>query len=256
MFNLLKQRLRERQLSKHREVTRKKLGIMVDAVFGRQAAGETHAAEKGCAELAAFLNELELNQVSSADKELLGKGLVDLASGYREMSKRAEAEASYAKAIAVWQELGSTKEYSKKAKSQIAACKNQLGLVCDQSGTFALAVQHLNDAVRMRKELMAEFPEDLENRVYLGGALCNRAYLACEMDDKMSAADLFRESIAVIDTALPECTCGCRQLTIAHMEDRLPPWARHWLQLAEQFKQNAMAGLSSIGLKSSGDEKP
>ncbi len=229
---------------------------MVDAVFGRQAAGDRHAAEKGCAELAAFLKELELNQVSLADKDLLGEGLVDLASGYREMSKWAEAEASFAKAIAVWQELGSSKEYSKKARSQIAACKNQLGLVYDQSGKLDLAVQQLNDAVRMRKELRDAFPEDLENRVYLGGALCNKAYLACETDDRVSAADLFRESIAVIDTALPECTCGCRQLTIAHMEHSLPAWARHWLQLAEQFRQNAVAGLSSLGVKSSGKEKP
>ncbi len=54
MFNLLKQRLRERQFSKHREAARHKLGIMVDAVSERQAAGDRHGVEKGCADWLPF----------------------------------------------------------------------------------------------------------------------------------------------------------------------------------------------------------
>lgn len=133
----------------------------------------------------------------------------------------------------------------------IAASHNHLGLLCLDTGRPADARPSFDRAIEIRRELHSLFPDDRENQVYLGGALCNRAHAVAD-SDPAAAIDFYRQSLAVLCQPTRNCECS-------YWDERRQSWwceqlealgaalGLQWVFLAPQFIDNAMRGMSSVG---------
>ncbi len=133
--------------------------------------------------------------------------------------------------------------------SILAASHNHTGLVELDQGKFPDAAIAFDEAIKLRRELYRLFPEERENEVYLGGALCNRGHAAAELAEE-GAADFYRESLVVLRQ---ELTCECRYWDEARetwwcsqLEALAHAMGVGWVDLAPQFIDNAMAGLADL----------
>ncbi|QPI48080.1 tetratricopeptide repeat protein [Massilia antarctica] len=105
---------------------------------------------------------------------------------------------AYGKAIDLLHSIADSDEHKRFAAGQLAACKNQLGLLYMDCGPRDKAIAAFDQAIRQRKALAHQEPGDCWNLVYLGGALCNRAHLARERGEHGEAMKLYDEAIALL----------------------------------------------------------
>lgn len=139
----------------------------------------------------------------------------------------------------------------------VAACHNLLGLQYLDERRLADAATAFDEAIRLRRELRRLFPQDRENDVYLGGALCNRGHATAAADAEQAAA-FYEASLAVLRQPTQTCACSywdeqrqswwCEQLEVLGQALGLP-----WVALAPQFIDNATEGLRALGTKPAQD---
>jgi hypothetical protein len=93
------------------------------------------------------------------------------------------------------------------------------------------------------------FPEDRENVVYLGGALCNRGHASADSEPVL-AAGFYRESLMVLRQPKNMCKCGYwdeeRQSWWCEQLEAVGNLGIPWVELAPRFIDNAMRGLASL----------
>jgi tetratricopeptide (TPR) repeat protein len=177
----------------------------------------------------------------------------------RQRDAAALAERNFRRAIDLMEDKCPRRSKSSLATFAIvAACHNHLGLLYLDERRMDDAIVAFDAAIALRRELRGLFPQDRENEVYLGGALCNRGYASADIDPK-SAASFYNESLTVLRQPIQTCECSywdelrqswwCEQLEVMGQTLRLP-----WVALAPQFIDNAMIGLRSLETKSSSDE--
>lgn len=216
------------------------LARRLDAVYQTMASGDLTRALQRCTVVTDFLNGLAAGEPGADARKLLALGYFDLASAYREMARVPEAETAYAEAVKWLESLQGVPEHTRFAGTQLAACKNHLGLLYMECGPAEKAVAALEEAISRRRVLAQQQPEDGENRIHLGGALCNRAHVARDHGDTAAAKSLYDESIAVIEEAIPPCNCGCRDAIASAFSNRLGH--PHWILLGHHFRRNAEEG--------------
>jgi tetratricopeptide (TPR) repeat protein len=132
----------------------------------------------------------------------------------------------------------------------LAASCNHLGLLHLHAGQPEEARPSFDQAIEIRRELNRLSPDDRENQVYLGGALCNRAHSVAD-SDTAAAIDFYQQSLAVLRHPARTCECSywdeqrqswwCMQLEA--LGDSI---GLQWVFLAPQFIDNATQGLSSL----------
>ena len=167
-------------------------------------------ADQSCESVAMFLKSPALSRPGPHFMRITAFGFFDLGSAYRQLRNVHQSEACFSEAIRRLSDLKAYPKHVVVATSQLAACQNQLGLLYLACGPIELAIAPFDDAVRQRRAIASLRPFDAENKVYLGGALCNRGHVAREMGDTMAAMTFYDEAISVLNTALPPCTCGCQ----------------------------------------------
>lgn len=219
--------------------------FFVEAVKSAKQRNDATAVAAACA--AAFSDFDQKDKVIANLKArwLLGCCFSDVGAEYRELGLRNEAETAYRRGIAVLGPLVSNSRYAHKARSQIAACNNQLGLLYMDTGSLEESGAFFAEAIRIRYELCRTCPQDNENKVYLAGALCNWGNLALQQKRNVEAAAFYQDSVKLLDEAIPRCDCGCRD-GIAHALSAAQGFL-HWIVLAQQFRRNAQAGLAALG---------
>jgi hypothetical protein len=132
----------------------------------------------------------------------------------------------------------------------VAGAHNHLGLLCLDADRPMDACPSFDRAIEIRTELQRLFPDDRENRIYLGGALCNRAHAVADSNPP-EATDYYRRSLAILRQPTRPCECSywdeqrqswwCEQLEAMAEALKL-----QWVFLAPQFIDNAMQGLRSL----------
>jgi tetratricopeptide (TPR) repeat protein len=195
------------------------------------------------ADLRKYLEALAENGDPEALK-LRAVGYFDLASNLREAEEFAEAEACYADAEVALLKLAEHNRYASFANSQLAACKNHLGLLNLEKGDYSKAATVFDEAIAMREQFARRSPKDDENLVFLGGALCNRGIATRDMRQNEAAQSYFQKSLQVLDPLLSRCECGSAE-ALAVALSRMTG-APHWLLLAFRFRKNASEGLASV----------
>lgn len=169
----------------------------------------------------------------------------------RSNGNAALAESNFRRVQALFQdEKPSKSKESLETFALIAASHNHLGLLCLDSERFMDARPFFDRAIEIRRELHGLFPDDRENQVYLGGALCNRAHAVAD-SDPTAAIDFYRQSLAVLRQ--PTQTCGCsywdeqrQSWWCSQLESLGDALGLQWVFLAPQFIDSAMRGLSSV----------
>ncbi len=240
-LNALKRKLLGRDCSQSA-----KLITLSNAVDRALAANDLDLAKACCAELRSYLESLLPEQSIPVVQRLLGAGYFDLGSGLRQLGMKSEAEESYARSESFLARLSNHRKHRPFALSQLAACKNHFGLLYMELGPREKAVPALDEAIRMRREIAKRLPDDGENRVHLGGALCNRGHVAREMGDSQAAERFYRESMTAISEGIPSCDCGCRE-SMAMVASKAAGHP-HWILLAHRFMANAAQGLIKLGV--------
>ncbi|WP_395748688.1 tetratricopeptide repeat protein [Prosthecobacter sp.] len=134
--------------------------------------------------------------------------------------------------------------------SLIAASHNHLGMLCLDTGRPAEARPSFDRAIAIRKELLRLFPKERENKIYLGGALCNRAHSVAD-SDAAEARDFYQQSLALLRQPDKPCECAYwdeerQSWWCAQMEAMANAIGMPWVFLAPQFIDNAMRGLDSL----------
>jgi len=195
-------------------------------------------AERCCQRHAEVLSNWTSKAASGRIRDLLAAGYFDLASSFRLLRKRNEAERHYAQAEILWRRLSEEEPNNTRFLGQIAGCRNHLGLLYLDETEFAQASEQFQMALTIRKELAARFPHDELNIVYLGGAMCNLGNAAGELEDFDTAMDWLNQSINLLDQSIPGCDCGCRDM-LANMAAQLGSGPSPVL-VAEQFLKNAL----------------
>ncbi|MDB6071879.1 MAG: hypothetical protein JWL81_3050 [Verrucomicrobiales bacterium] len=132
----------------------------------------------------------------------------------------------------------------------LAASHNHLGMMSLDECRPDDARPELEEAVRIRSELRDLFPEERENEVYLGGALCNLGHSLADSHPRQ-AAGYYEQSLAVLRHPTRGCNCSywdearqswwCEQLE--SLGDVL---GLQWVFLAPCFIDNALQGLASL----------
>ncbi|WP_197441608.1 carbohydrate porin [Thalassoglobus neptunius] len=93
---------------------------------------------------------------------------------WQELGEFEEAVNSFQRAIDAYDGQRPRKSKDSKAAFQVvAACHNHIGMIYLEVNEFPAATKRFTEAIKLRRELKRLFPEDRENQVYLGGALCN-----------------------------------------------------------------------------------
>ena len=134
--------------------------------------------------------------------------------------------------------------------SLVAAAHNYLGLIELDQNKGAEASLAFDQAIALRRKLAMFFPSERENKVYLGGALCNRGFATAEIDPAQ-AKQYYLKSLRILRQ--PKRTCDCSYWD----EDRQSWWCSHleamaqmtglaWVYLAPRFIDSAMTGLASL----------
>jgi tetratricopeptide (TPR) repeat protein len=230
----------DRALEKHRS----QIGDLFAEINACLGDGKPAEAEAACRRLASLLAELPVAEAGDDSRYLLGAMLFDLGSSYRMLRNREEAEKTYGRAMELWQEVAAAKPDNTHVAGCIAGCKNHLGLLYQDAGSLQQAASLYGEALALREKLFASDPGDEENRVYLGGTLCNLANLAMAQDNFQESLRWYNQSIDILDQSIPGCDCGCRDMSanmIAHLTGRPSP-----LLVAQQFLRNALAGRASL----------
>ena len=89
----------------------------------------------------------------------------------------------------------------------IAGCHNHLGLLYLDERRVDDAIIAFDAAIALRRELQSLFPQDRENEVYLGGALCNRGYASADIAPEL-AVKFYKESLTVLRQPIQTCECS------------------------------------------------
>jgi tetratricopeptide (TPR) repeat protein len=205
---------------------------------------DTAEAEASCRRLALLLAALPISQASALSRHLHAATLFDLASLFRIMRKRNEAENAYEQALNIWQEISSAQPRDAQVLSCIAGCKNHLGLLYQDAGSFAQAAGFFREALDPREKVLASDAQNEENVVYLGGTLCNLGNVAADQNDVQTALTWYHRSIDILDRSVPGCDCGCRDVLgnmIAATTGRPSP-----ILVAQQFLRNALQGRATV----------
>jgi tetratricopeptide (TPR) repeat protein len=213
----------------------------IDAHLG---SNETAEAEAACHQLALLLVELPISQASAQSRHMLAAIFFDLASRYRIMRKKDEAEQAYNQALNIWQELSSAQPGDAQVLARIAGCKNHLGLLYQDAGSLPRAAGFFREALAIRESLLVSDPQDEENLVYLGGTLCNLGNVAADGNDVPAALSWYHKSIDIFDRSVPGCDCGCRDMhanMMAVATGRPSP-----ILIAQQFLRNALQGRATL----------
>lgn len=134
--------------------------------------------------------------------------------------------------------------------SVVAACHNHLGLQHLDNHMLVEAAESFDAAIAIRQELLLLFPEDRENEVYLGGALCNRGHASADTNREI-AKDFYERCLSTIRQPIQPCQCSywdeqrqswwCEQLEVLGQILNQP-----WVALAPHFIDNAQAGLDKL----------
>ena len=132
--------------------------------------------------------------------------------------------------------------------STVAACHNLLGIQYANTGRRDDAVISYDEAIKLRCELRRLSPNDRQNEVYLGGALCNRGHVSVKQNARAAAMEYYRQSLDVLRQ--PRKTCECSYWD----EERQSWWCEtlesiggalglEWVAQAPQFIDIAYAEL-------------
>ena len=175
----------------------------------------------------------------------------DVAYSWRELDRPELAITNFQRAIDAFHNKKPRKSKdSLSAFSLVAACHNHIGLIHLDDDNFSLAIANFGDAIQLRRLLKQLFPDNRENQIYLGGALCNLG-LAYKPTSPVEAADCFRQSLSELQ--IPDKPCECSYWD----EQRQSWWCEQlealgraagfaWVDLAPRFIDNAMVGLDGL----------
>jgi len=205
--------------------------------------GDVAVARAACIDLRTYLTDLAAADHDHLEvRKVLGMGWYDLGVSYRDLKDVERAEAAYHAAIIALEPLLESKEHAEDAATQIAASRNHLGLLFMEHGPEGLAAGHLDDAIADREALVELYPHNDANRVFLGGALCNRGHVERHVGRSKAAHAFYLRAIDVLEAVIPPCDCGCRDATAAPLSN--VKGHPHWIVMAHTFLCHATAGKS------------
>ena len=205
---------------------------------------ETEAAISKCYELQAYLENLESTNTDSFDiSRVLGIGYFDLGSSYRVLSIAETAETAYLASMDHLQRAIKSDEHKEFATNQLAACKNHLGLLFMDQGPVGKAIKYLDQAIWDRKYIVDQYPQNMENKVYLAGALCNRGHVERNAGRPKSASIHYKDSIALLEEVLSPYDPENQDAYASAISNAMGH--PHWVITAQSFLQNASAGLEA-----------
>ena len=212
----------------------------LNAATNSWRSGNTALAEQQCQAMIHQLQEIANEQTDITSQRFVAGGFFDVGGVYREMERVPDAERCFAIAIEKFESLSSHFTEARYADSMLAGCQNQLGMLYSDCGPLDQAETALDNAIARRKRIMSEVPDDMENRIYLAGAICNRAHVASKLGQRESAISLYDQSLQLIDETIPPCDCGCRDAIFSAISEL--NGHPHWVLTAHRFRQNAEAG--------------
>ncbi len=202
--------------------------------------GDTVQASQQCQTMISLLEDITRQCTGIAAQRFVAAGYFDVGSLYREMEHVPEAERCFATAIEKFERLKNNSSQTHFSDSMLAGCQNQLGMLYSDCGPLDKAETALDNAIARRKRIVSEVPDDMENRVYLAGAICNRAHVASKSGQRDAAIALYDQSLQMLDQTIPPCDCGCRDAIAGAMSEAMGH--PHWILTAHHFRRNAEAG--------------
>lgn len=176
----------------------------------------------------------------------------DIGYSWRELGEADLAAQNFQRAIKAFNGKRPRKSQSSlKSFMVVASCQNHIGLIhLDLKNDDSSAIAWFDEAIKLRRELQNLFPDNRENQIYLGGALCNRG-LATKSTNRDDAKNYFEQSHR--ELRQPEKPCDCSYWDEKRKSwwcDRLEAIGRSaglaWVDMAPLFIDNAQAGLDSI----------
>ena len=175
----------------------------------------------------------------------------DLGYSWREQGETSLAAKSFQRAVDAFEGKSPRKtKASLKSFMVVASCQNHIGLIHLDANGDSDAISWFDRAIELRRELQQLFPDNRENQIYLGGALCNRAWASKSTDHPIATA-FFEQSLS--ELRQPEKTCEC-----SYWDEKRKSWwcdqlealgrtaGLAWVDMAPMFIDNAQAGLDSI----------
>jgi len=186
----------------------KKLDELVAAINSSITSGDLIEAEMQCRELNKFLLSLPEQSQSFEMRCLVIEGYYDLGAAYRCLGRKNEAEDSFIMTVSILMGMKTEDPSSYFVGTVLASCKNHIGILYDNVGDLETAQAYFGEAAQLRKKLVSEYPDDIENKVFLADVLCADANVARKMHDTQKAVSLYEESISILDTVILSCGCG------------------------------------------------
>lgn len=160
------------------------------------------------------------------------------------------AQANFQLAVDLSEHGAATKsKASNRRQTVLAASLNHLGLIALHAEDGDAATRFFDRAIQTRRTLQGLFPDDRENQVYLGGALCNRGH-AAKTTDPSAATMFYEESLQILRQ---ERTCEC-----SYYDEERQTWnceqleaignalGLAWVFQGPLFIDHAMAGLKEV----------
>jgi tetratricopeptide (TPR) repeat protein len=212
-------------------------GLLVLDTYIRER--NTQAAAGVCHGITEQLAELSASASDSQERLSVAQLYFEFAIRLRQLQHDNEAEPAYQAALRL-----STSECRGKEQDQarrvMAACHNHLGILHYAKSSDTKCAQYYREALALREALSQSCPSDAENRVYLGGVLCNLGNVAKDQNELETALCFYHRSIDILDSSIPGCDCGCRD-SIAALSGQSNPTL-----LGQQFLRNALQGRAAV----------
>ena len=178
-------------------------------------------------------------------------GSYDVACSWRELDHFDSAITNFQRAIDAYD--GKSPRGSKDSLAAfmiVASCHNHIGLIHLDAGDHSNAIARFDSVIRLRQRLKELFPDNRENQIYLGGALCNIG-LATKPTSNADAARYFKKSLN--ELRIPDKPCECSYWD----EQRQSWWCEQlealgraaglaWVDLAPMFIDHAQASLDGV----------
>lgn len=125
--------------------------------------------------------------------------IFDLNIDLRELRCYDSAEEAVRGAIRRWHRLHTQYPDDQRFRHWLAGARNNLGLICADTGRTRAAEEAYRVALAMREEGGRNNPADAENQLYLGGALCNLGNVYLSRGELATARDFYERAVRFIE---------------------------------------------------------
>lgn len=199
---------------------------------------------KKCKHVLKLLRDLQRSKPDDLVSRQIAYAYFDLTEPCEHIGQIKLARQAFVKARDLWTQITDADPRDFEARSELAACRNHLGLMALAAGKLAEAELELLAALASRRVLSfiaPDHPDQPMNLVYLAGCVCNLGHVHIERGERDEALRCYDESIRLLGQIVPTAhdpieqeICELWQNAQAEVEG-----VPHWIPLAQQYLASA-----------------